>query len=68
MTKTEIKKAIYKEKPMATLTHIKDGSAYYTTKLESGEVITFNIPVNDMGTASFYSEIEAKLLNRWISL
>lgn len=73
MNKTEIKKALYKQKPIAEFTHIKSGIAYYRTivllgseKIKYNQQVFFEIPVNDMGDASFTTEMDAKLLNRWI--
>jgi len=75
MNKTEIKKALYKQKPKANLQYIRRGVAHYKTviKLESENLeftqtqeILFEIPVDDMGDADFKSEMDAKLLNRWI--
>ena len=72
MNKTEIKKELYKQKPKAEFTHIKNGVAYYRTLLSIGEKmkytqpVFFEIPVDDMGDADFKSEMDAKLLNRWI--
>ncbi len=65
MTKTDIKKRLYKEKPEAHLTYIRAGSAYYTAKL--GELnLNFKIPVSDMGDADFLAVMEAKYLIRWL--
>lgn len=67
MTNTEIKKALYKQKPTAQLEKIKSGVAYYYTQIKEGDFIRFEIPCNDMGTADFYFEMDAKLLIRWIA-
>lgn len=66
MTNTEIKKALYKEKPTAQLEFIRKGVVYYYTQLLEGEIVRFQVPVDDMGDADFFIEMEAKLLNRWI--
>jgi hypothetical protein len=63
---TEIKKILYKEKPMATLLFIRKGIAHYSTPLSNGSTVMFEVPVSDMGTADFTSVMDAKLLNRWI--
>ncbi len=62
----EIKKALYKEKPLATLTLIRNGNANYSTKLEDGSDVLFEVPVSDMGESGFYPSMDAKLLIRWI--
>ena len=66
MTNIEIKKALYKEKPEASLLMIRKGVAYYETSI-NGYVIYFEIPIDDMGDADFFPKMDAKLLNRWIT-
>ena len=70
MEKNEIKKALYKQKPMAQFTMIRKEVAYYQTTIvnddESSTRINFEIPVGDMGDADYYQEMDAKLLNRYI--
>ncbi len=67
MELNEIKKILYKQNPKAVLHFIKGGVAYSSTSISDEENITFNVPVNDMGDAPFYKEMEAKHLIRWIS-
>lgn len=68
MTTTEIKKALYKEKPNATLNYIRMGNAYYFTTLEDSKtVVNFCIPIEEMGDTDFFPVMDAKLLNRWIT-
>ena len=71
MTTTEIKKALYKQKPTAELKFIRVGVAYYETTItndddESTSRVEFQVPVIDMGDADYYSKMDAKLLNRYI--
>jgi predicted PolB exonuclease-like 3'-5' exonuclease len=66
MTTEEIKKALYKERPIANFLFIRKGIATYRTQLTSGQSIHFDIPVFDMGDADFLPVMDAKLLNRWI--
>lgn len=66
MELNEIKKILYKEKPVASFSHIRKGSAYYSTTLIDGTQIRFEIPVIDMGDADFNYNMDAKLLIRWI--
>lgn len=71
MTNTDIKKALYKQKPTATFLFIRKNVAYYTTVIEFEEkqtAIRFEIPTDDMGDADFFPEMDAKLLARWISI
>lgn len=65
MSNTEIKKALYKQKPEARIIYIRKGVAYYYADLKEKRV-HFEIPVNDMGDADFLPRMEAKLLGRWI--
>lgn len=66
MNTTEIKKELYKQKPIAILVFIRKGDALYKTTLENDINIYFNVPVADMGDYDFTSEMDAKLLARWI--
>ena len=65
----DIKKQVYKTKPIATFSYLKKGIAYYEAlvSFEKEDVLfTFIIPVDDMGDAEFEKEIPAKLLLRRI--
>lgn len=70
MEKNEIKKALYKQNPTADFQYIRKGNAYYSTKINyqtpNEFLVTFEIPVEDMGDADFFAEMESKLLQRWI--
>lgn len=65
MTKTEIKKALYRQKPKAHLEFIRKSIAYYHADLKETRVF-FNIPVDDMGSASFAPIMQGQLLIRWL--
>ena len=73
MNKTEIKKALYKQKPIGEFTHIKSGIAYYRAEIringleaDYDQPVFFEIPVDDMGNSEFSKAMSAQLLNRWI--
>ena len=73
MKKNEIKKALYKQNPKAMLVNIRKGIANYETRIViNGEympksmLVFFEVPIQDMGDADFYPEMDSKLLNRWI--
>lgn len=66
MNKNEIKKALYKQKPMAELISVGFGRAYYNTLLDNGVMVRFEVPVDDMGDTMFHLGMEAQHLNRWI--
>lgn len=65
MEKNEIKKALYKQSPLATFSKIRKGNAYYVADLENKNLL-FEIPIVDMGDADFFPDMEAKLLIRWL--
>lgn len=62
MTKTEIKKELYKQKPTANFLKNEDDAVYYTTLL-NGLDITFKIPHQE---ATFDRQVPAQLLIRWL--
>lgn len=68
MTKNEIKKEIYKQQPIAQFVRIVKGVAIYSTDAlrPYPGMIYFNIPVSDMGDASFERNMDAKLLIRYL--
>jgi hypothetical protein len=69
MNKNEIKKELYKQKPIANFEYIENGAAFYYTKIEvkdTDKIIYFQIPVEDMGNAVFTPQMEGALLIRWI--
>ena len=71
MTNTEIKKALYKQKPEALLSHIRGGIAHYITVIKEDDDIAtvyFEVPVVDMGDADFFPTMDAKLLARYIKI
>jgi hypothetical protein len=65
MTKNEIKKLLYKQKPVAFLQYIRKGNACYESIIED-RIIWFEVPVSDMGDADFWPEMQGQLLIRWI--
>ena len=73
MELNDIKKALYKQNTTAHLTSIQSDIAYYDTVIRIEEepvikskTIFFEVPVIDMGDATFFVEMPAKLLIRWI--
>lgn len=67
--KNEVKKLFYKQQPRATFLFIRKGEAYYKSTLEyenKSETYSFRIPINDMGEADYFSEMDAKFLLRWL--
>jgi len=62
----EIKKALYKQNPIANLEYIRKGIAYYTSVINENDMIYFEVPCNDMGEADFTPHMKAKYLIRYI--
>lgn len=71
MNISEVKKRLYKENPVASLTTIKKGIIHYMAALpdttdHGADVIYFDVPVSDIGDAEFKAQMDSKHLNRWI--
>lgn len=65
MEKNEIKKELYKQKPIAKFDKIIGGVGYWQTTV-ADQTVTFAIPFEDMGSTEFTSEISSQLLIRWL--
>lgn len=71
MDANKIKKALYKEKPMAHKQHsnglvkVDVLTETYVTVSSLG-VHTFEVPVSEMGEVPFENHIPAQLLIRWL--
>ena len=68
MTLTEIKKFLYKTKPVATFQYATRNELHYMTEDGQGGSIRFAVPIDDIGDAKFAREMESQLLNRWIQI
>lgn len=72
MEKNDIKKALYKQKPLAQLQSINKDGIWYMVMIEvkdtiiDYETIYFKIPFIDIGDATFNISMDAKLLIRYI--
>lgn len=74
MNLTEIKKTLYKEKPVAwqindetkTIDNKSVKLITYKTECSIGTIL-FTVPTNDMGDKLFDNELPAQLLIRWIN-
>lgn len=67
--KNEIKKSLYKEKPVAERVDITEGNHLYKAYIGSGgdeERLYFNVPESEMGENLFEDKIPAQLLIRWL--
>lgn len=66
MTSTEIKKELYKQKPLAEVGYEKDGFIYFSTEIIFNgydEIIEFEVPISeDFGE----NTVPAQLLIRWL--
>lgn len=66
MELNEIKKKLYIEKPEALFFQMGKGMVWYLAHFKDGEKVEFAIPISDMGEATFYSVMDAKLLIRYL--
>ena len=73
ITTVEIKKALYKQKPIAKFHCIIGTTLYYKTTVRDDSqqfppsyTVDFAIPVDEIGDAVFYNEMDGKLLGRYI--
>lgn len=69
MTLNEVKKRLYKEKPIAhrTATQGTEGDIWYYQAHMENLSVAFSVPVIEMGENEFEKEIPAQLLIRWIN-
>jgi hypothetical protein len=67
MNANEIKKELYRNKPTAKFSYIRKGHALYKTILNEEEIY-FNIPIEDIGDATYYELMESHLLIRYLVL
>ena len=65
MEKGEIKKMLYREKPLAHFDMIRKGKAYYLCVCNDVHMV-FEIHVSDMGDADFFPTMQAQHLIRWL--
>lgn len=65
---TEIKKALYKEKPAAHKIFTGNIAYQYYAELADGTKVYFEVPVSDMGELPFEATEQAQLLIRYIKL
>jgi hypothetical protein len=69
MTPIDVKKALYREKPFAYLnTDQMEPVWEYQAWLEDRTLLTFKVPVSDMGEKKFNKVEPAQLLIRWLVL
>jgi hypothetical protein len=69
MEKNEVKKELYKQKPVATFEKIVGGVAYWTCEVSSEDKpisVKFSVPFSEIQDSEFLNEIPAQLLIRWI--
>lgn len=70
MTHNGIKKELYKKNPKATFMGATKDHLTYNCLLgifdEKPVILWFEIPFTDIGDAKFYSEMDSKLLIRWL--
>jgi hypothetical protein len=64
--RNDIKKELYRQKPIAEVWHKNSTDYYYSAYLYGGAKIDFKVPVSDMGEKLFDNEMPAQLLIRYI--
>lgn len=62
-----VKKKLYKDKTLAHLDFIRKHFLYYYAILDDETQIRFEVPIKDMGDASFFPVMEARHLIRYLS-
>jgi hypothetical protein len=60
----DIKKELYKQKPVAVRTSFKGEYTHYVTQLSNNTIVEFRVPNNE--AENFKDEEPAQLLIRWI--
>lgn len=68
MEVNEVKKTLYKTGQSASLMNVRRDGIVYQTVMEGGEIITFVVPLEEVGDVVWMNEMPAKLLIRYISL
>lgn len=68
MTSTEIKKALYKEKPTARIHEKHKYHWHYCAHLKNGGVVDFHVPISEMGDLHFGDAEQSQLLIRWLMI
>lgn len=75
MNTNELKKLVYRQKPEAEVLHIQDETVTYiawvratgsNSNIKYNQPVTFNIPVEEIGSTRFKGKMDAKLLLRWL--
>lgn len=69
MELNEIKKALYKQNPNATLQSVRADGITYSSPISIGEGITFvyfRVPLNELGETIWQPNIDGKLLIRYL--
>lgn len=66
MTLNEIKKSLYKQKPIAHKLHTGPFNYEYYCILDNKERVYFSVPMTEMGQYVFQEQEPAQHLIRWI--
>lgn len=61
-----VKKALYKEKPVANFVDENEGFFFYNTRLESGTQVIFRVNKDELGETRLELKEPAQHLIRWI--
>ena len=63
---TEIKKELYKVKPQAYISSVRQAGILYTTLLNDDFTVNFLVPLHELGETVWSNKMDAKLLIRYI--
>lgn len=66
LTLTDIKKTLYKTKPMATCFADNGKECLYDVIINDEYQVFFTVPISEMGLSKFNKKEPAQLLIRWI--
>ena len=65
MTQDEIKKILYKTKPLAKIESVSKRGVHYECEIPE-RILHFIVPLDDMGDGTFNHEMQSHLLIRYI--
>lgn len=65
MEKNELKKLLYKNKPLARIESVSKKGIHYELELPE-TIIHFLVPLDDIGDGTFNHEMQSQLLIRYI--
>ncbi len=64
--KNEIKKALYREKPLVNIAHVSKSGICYDGFLEDRTYLIFLVPLGDLGDVNFLPKMSGQLFIRYL--